>query len=60
MSYDKLRYYAARRGILLGPKHFLNNYVGMGYNIYIGWRIYQVETLSQAYQIIKKYEKIER
>lgn len=59
MTIKRVKQAAATRGIYFdGKKRFLNNVVGIGYEVYIGYRFIQADTLEGLYKMIMTIPKI--
>ena len=57
MTKERMMKAAARRGIYTnGEKRWRNTMVGYAYELSIGWRWAQCETLEQCYRIIQEYK----
>lgn len=57
MTIERVKKAAARRGIYFdGEKTWRNSTIGYAYELSIGWRFVQCDTLEQCYKILQAYQ----
>lgn len=59
MTIKRVKQAAATRGIYFdGKKRFLNVMIGRGYEVYVGYRFIQADTLEGLYKMIMATPKV--